>query len=79
MSILIALLLAVGQPTYYTVFATVSRVDTNNWTAYCTDQSGHVYTFEVEDEWNEGDSVRMTVCNNGTTFTNDDYVTAVYY
>ena len=54
-----------GQPYYYIIFATVSEVDTETWRAYCTDSSGQVYTFEVEDEWNAGDHVRAVAYYDG--------------
>lgn len=54
-----------GQPYYYMIFATVSEVDTDTWRAYCTDSSGQVYTFEVEDEWNAGDHVRAVAYYDG--------------
>lgn len=68
-----------NAPCYYMVYATVTEVDTANWTAYCTDFSGHVYTFEVLDEYNAGDNIRALVCNNGTLSANDDYIIEVHY
>lgn len=79
MKVLFLLSVLFGQPLYYTIHATVSKVDTVSWTAYCTDESGHVYTFEVDDEYNEGDNIRIVFSTNGTIAQNDDYITAVYY
>ena len=68
-----------GHAHTYIVFATVTHVDEISWTAFCTDESGHVYTFEADDEYNTGDHVRLTVSDNGTLFGHDDYVTEVHY
>lgn len=66
-------------PRCYTVFLKVSKVDTVSWTAYCTDEAGQVYAFEVDDEYNEGDNVRAVISDGGTISQRDDYIIRVHY
>lgn len=74
-TLLIALLLS----NTYAIHATVTGIDENTWTGYCTDPAGRVYTFEIGDEYNIGDSVTAIVDNNGTTIKTDDRIIEVHY
>ncbi len=69
------------KPAYHVVKAYVFEVDTDEWYGYAADFVGHaVYGFEIFDEINEGDRVRVNVCDNGTPLIRyDDYVTQVHY
>lgn len=69
------------KPSYHTVRAYVSEVDTDEWYGYCGDFIGNaVYGFEILDEFNVGDNVRVVVCDNATPLIRyDDYVVQVHY
>ncbi len=69
------------KPSYHTVRAYVGEVDTEEWYGYCGDFIGNaVYGFEILDEFNVGDNVRVVVCDNATPLIRyDDYVVQVHY
>lgn len=69
------------KPSYHTVRAYVGEVDTDEWYGYCGDFIGNaVYGFEILDEFNVGDNVRVVVCDNATPLIRyDDYVVQVHY